>query len=108
MVAATGLRKENNVEPQAPSPSRGEVLARYRRLREISKRHLSDAMKYLSQDTILHHARRLGLMLGRTVIVDNMDELAWPTILRFTRLPTDVPGPSIATPDAQVACRGDR
>jgi hypothetical protein len=74
MVAAVGLRKENTVEPQAPSPSRSEVLARYRHLREISKRHHSDAMKYLSQDTILHHARRLGLMLGKTVVLDSMDE----------------------------------
>ncbi len=75
MVAAVGLRQENSVEPQAPPPSRGEVLARYRCLREISKRHHSEAMKYLSQDTILHHARRLGLMLGKSVVLDNVDEL---------------------------------
>lgn len=75
MVAAVGLRNENNVEPPAPAPCRGEVLARYRHLREISKRHLSDAMKFLSQDAILRHARRLGLTLGKTVILDNMDEL---------------------------------
>lgn len=74
-VAAVGLRKEDSVEPQVPLPSRGEVLARYRQLREISKRHLSEAMKYLTQDAILHYARRLGLMLGKTVVVDDMDEL---------------------------------
>jgi hypothetical protein len=75
MVAAIGQRKENTVEPRAPSPSRREVLARYRHLREISKRHLSGAMKFLSQDAILHHARRLGLARGKTVILDSMDEL---------------------------------
>ena len=75
MVAAIGLRKENTVEPQASSPSRSEVLARYRHLREISKRHLSDAMKFLSRDAILHHARRLGLTFGKTLILDNMDEI---------------------------------
>jgi hypothetical protein len=75
MVAAVGLRKENSVEPQAPPPSRGEVLARYRHLREISKRHLSDAMKFLSGDAIVHHARRLGLYVGKTIILDNMDEI---------------------------------
>jgi hypothetical protein len=37
------------------------VLARYRHLREISKRHHSEILKFLSKDTILHHARRLGL-----------------------------------------------
>ena len=75
MVAAVGLRIENTVEPQALSPGRGELLARYRHLREISKQHLSDAMKFLSRDAVMHHARRLGLTLGKTIIVDNMDEL---------------------------------
>jgi hypothetical protein len=75
MVAAIGLRKENAVEPQASSPGRSEVLARYRQLREISKRHLSDAMKFLSPDAILHHAQRLGLARGKTVILDDMDEI---------------------------------
>jgi len=75
MVAAAGLRIENTVEPQALSPGRGELLARYRHLREISKQHLSGAMKFLSRDAILHHARRLGLTFGKTLILDNMDEL---------------------------------
>jgi hypothetical protein len=75
MVAAIGLRRETTVEPQALSPNRGEVLARYRHLREISKRHLSDAMKLLSRDAILHHARRLGLTFGKTLILDNMNEI---------------------------------
>ena len=75
MVAAVGLRRETTVEPQALSPNRGEVLARYRHLREISKRHLSDAMKFLSRDAILHHARRLGLTFGKTLVLDNMDEI---------------------------------
>jgi hypothetical protein len=75
MVAAVGLRIENPVEPQAPSSSRGEVLARYRQLREISKQHHSDAMKFLSQDAILHHARRLGLTIGKLLILDHMGDL---------------------------------
>jgi hypothetical protein len=69
------IHRENTVEAQAPLPSRDEVLARYRHLRQISQRHSSDVMKFLSPDAILHHARRLGLMRGKTVIVDNMDEL---------------------------------
>jgi hypothetical protein len=75
MFAAIGLRKENTVEPRAPSPSRREVLARYRHLREISKHHLSEAMKFLSPDTVLHHARRLGLYVRKTIILDNPDEI---------------------------------
>lgn len=73
MVAAVALRTEDNVEPQVPS--RGEVLARYRHLREISKRHHSDALKLLSRDAILHQARRLGLADGKVLILDSMDEL---------------------------------
>lgn len=73
MVAAVALRTEDNVEPQVPS--RGEVLARYCHLREISKRHHSDALKLLSRDAILHQARRLGLADGKVLILDSMDEL---------------------------------
>ena len=73
MVAAVALRTEGNVEPQVPS--RGEVLARYRHLREISKRHHSDALSLLSRDAILHQARRLGLADGKVLILDSMDEL---------------------------------
>ena len=73
MVAAVALRTEDNTELRLPS--RGEVLARYRHLREISKRHHSDALKLLSRDAILHHARRLGLADGKVLILDSVDEL---------------------------------
>ena len=75
MVAAFGLRKLDAVEPQQPTPSRGEVIARYRQLRAISKRHHSGVMKFLTHGAILHHARRLGLAEGRTIVVDQMDDL---------------------------------
>ncbi len=75
MVAAVALRRENTFEQQAPSPSRDVVLARYRHLREISKRHHSNVMGFLSKDAILHHARRLGLADGKVLVLDSMDEL---------------------------------
>ena len=75
MVAAVAFRTENNVEQHKSSPSRGDVLARYRHLRQICKRHHSDALKLLSRDAILHQARRLGLADGKTFILDSMDEL---------------------------------
>ena len=75
MVAAVALGNENDVERQLPTPSRGEVLARYRHLREISKRHHSKALDFLSADAMLHHARRLGLAVGKTLMLDSMDEL---------------------------------
>ena len=73
MVAAFALLAEDNVEPQVPS--RDEVLARYRHLREISKRHHSEALNLVSQDAILRHARRLGLALGKVLILDDMNQI---------------------------------
>jgi hypothetical protein len=56
-------------------PGRDEMLARYRQLREISKRHHHEMLKHVSGETILHQARRLGLARGKTVILDDMDEM---------------------------------
>jgi hypothetical protein len=75
MIAAVALRKENSAEQPEPLQSRSEVLARYRHLREIGKRHHSDVLKFLTPDAILRGARRLGLARGRTFILDSMDEL---------------------------------
>jgi len=75
MVGAIAIRTENNVERHESSPSRGEVLARYRHLRQICKVHHSDALKLVSRDAILHQARRLGLADGKILILDSMDEL---------------------------------
>src|ERR1700732_616192 len=75
MAAAVALRNENAFEDQAPNPTRGEVLARYRRLREIGKLHHANVMDFLSKDALLPNARRLGLADGRMFILDSMDEL---------------------------------
>jgi hypothetical protein len=75
MVGTIALRKEDAFENQEPTAIRGEVLARYRALREISKRHHSGALDFLSKDAIMHHAHRLGLADGKTLILDCMDEL---------------------------------
>jgi hypothetical protein len=75
MVAAVAFRTENNIEQHEPLPGRGEVLARYRHLREICKRHHSDALKLVSRAAILHQARRLGLADGDFLILDGMNEL---------------------------------
>jgi hypothetical protein len=76
MVAAVALRIEKDIQQHELLPSREEVLARYRHLREICKRHHSDALKLLSRTAILHQARRLGLATdGNFLILDSMDEL---------------------------------
>lgn len=74
MVATLALATENTFQ-QHPSPDRNAALARYRHLREISRRHHSGALKFLAKEAPLHHARRLGLASGRTILLDSMDEL---------------------------------
>src|SRR5262245_19408965 len=60
-----------------PPPARNAVLARYRQLREISKRHHHDILKLISGDAMLQQARRLGLAQGRTLILDDMEEMSY-------------------------------
>jgi hypothetical protein len=70
MVAAVGLQNESTVEQQALPPSRGEVLARYRLLRDSGKRHHSEAMipfrapPACRQQAFEPDRRRFGLMLS--------------------------------------------
>jgi hypothetical protein len=59
------------------SSSREQVLARYRQLREITARHHHDILRCVSADSFLHQARRLGLARGKTLILDDMQELTY-------------------------------
>ncbi len=76
MVAtAAVLRNDNAVASSAALLSRAEVLSRYRQLREISKRHHSAVLDFLSKDAIISQARRLGLAQGETLLLDSVDDL---------------------------------
>ena len=75
MFAAVARSKRNAVENVAAPETRGEVLARYRRLREISKQHHAKAMKLVSRDVMLRNARRLGLAQGTLLILDDMEDM---------------------------------
>ena len=54
---------------------RDEVLTRYRRLRAISTRHHTEAMKFFSRPALLEQARHLGLTMGKTLAAESLDEL---------------------------------
>ena len=75
MGAEVAAREEGAVEDPMAAASRGQVLARYHHLREISKRHHSKLLDFLSRDVVLDHARQLGLAVGRTLVLDRMDDL---------------------------------
>jgi hypothetical protein len=73
---ATAARcADNRLESEVFRPSRDNVLARYRHLREIGKRHHTAVMDYLATDAILQQASRLGLASGRTIMAESEDEL---------------------------------
>jgi hypothetical protein len=75
MALAAPRRELSPVGNDNLLPGRDEVLARYRRLREISVQHHREALRYISGDAMLHQARRLGLAQGKTLILDDMDEM---------------------------------
>ena len=72
---AIALRKHSTLVNDNAPPSRDEVLARYRTFREISKRHHHEVLKLISGDALLRQARRLGLAQGKTLILDDMDQM---------------------------------
>jgi hypothetical protein len=72
---AIALRKHSTLVNDNAPPSRDQVLARYRTLREISKRHHHEVLKLISGDALLRQARRLGLAQGKTLILDDIDEM---------------------------------
>ena len=75
MPPAPALRQHDTLTADDAPSSRGEVLARYRRFREISKRHHHETLKLISGDALLHQARRLGLARGKTLILDDVNEM---------------------------------
>jgi hypothetical protein len=74
MSAALALRPP--VAGRDAMPERGEIVARYRCLREISKRHHHGVLDgHVSSEALLQPARRLGLADGNTLFLDDIDEL---------------------------------
>ena len=87
MVASAALR--NPVDQQKPTLRRNEVLARYRRLREISKQHHFAIMKLISRDAMLRHAHGLGLAVGKTLVLDKIEDLSLAYDLAIYTAPAD-------------------
>jgi hypothetical protein len=75
MALAVTLREHHMLANDNAPSSRGEVVARYRQLREISKKHHHEVLKFISGDALLHQGRRLGLAQGKTLILDDVQEM---------------------------------
>src|SRR5258708_20676199 len=89
MADAVTLLERDSLEDRPSSPSRAELLARYRRLREISRHHHREVLNFISQDAILQHARRLGLARGKTLLLDDPDELNYAFDLAIHTAPAE-------------------
>jgi hypothetical protein len=69
--------------------TRDDILAAYLHLREISKRLHEEVLESVSGDTLLKYARRLGLAQGKTLILDNADEIYYVYDLAIYTAPAD-------------------
>jgi hypothetical protein len=85
---ALALREDRALDSDTPPATRDAVLARYRRFREISMRHHHEIMSFISGDALLHQARRLGLAQGKTLILDDMEEMNYVYDLAIHTAPT--------------------
>jgi hypothetical protein len=75
-MAFTAALRELGIARADDAPSsRDDVLARYRRFREISKRHHDGVLALVSSDALLKQARRLGLARGKTLMLEDMEEM---------------------------------
>src|SRR4051812_39988958 len=55
--------------------TRDQLLQRYRHLRAISTGHHSGALKFLSRQALLEHAKRLGLATGLMLVAESEAEM---------------------------------
>lgn len=75
MPMTSALALQNQHPAVDASLNRAEVLDRYRALRELSKQLNAEIMDCISHDAILREARKLGLTRGRTLILEDFEEL---------------------------------
>jgi hypothetical protein len=74
--------------PASPGPAdREQVVARYRHLRAVSRRMHNEVCRLIPTSAMLDLTGRLGMRDGRTIVLDNEDELALPTDLAVYTAP---------------------
>jgi hypothetical protein len=88
---ATSLAlEENHVATAPPSGlNRDAIIARYRKLRAISRAHNLAAIDCVSPSAMLQQGRRLGLVEGQTLMLDDMDDMALVFDLAIYTAPAD-------------------
>jgi len=69
--------------------TRDDIVDRYLHLREISKKLHDGALNFISDDALLNCARRLGLAQGKTLLLDDADEIYYIYDLAVYTAPPD-------------------
>ena len=64
--------------PGPPPVPRSEILARYRRLRQISKEQHEAVLDIIAPNVLLDWARRLDLTEGKAIVLENDNEMTLP------------------------------
>lgn len=78
MALAVTLREHNTLANDNAPSSRGEVLARYRHLREISKRHHHEVLQFMSGDALFCIRHAGGMAPARDRQPGFERRMAWP------------------------------
>jgi len=89
MAASALARQQLELDILPALRTREEITGRYRHLREVSRRINEGLLKLVSGNTIVKQARRLGLTLGRTLLLDTMDQMAFLFDLAIYTAPPD-------------------
>jgi hypothetical protein len=99
---ASLLRLQPPVRPTSPPGlpplSRTEILARYRRLRQISKQQHEAVLDIIAADVLLDWAKRIDMTDGKAIVLENDMEKTLPQDLAIYLLARAAPTRSTATP----------
>jgi hypothetical protein len=87
MARAAAVREHNALTNDNAPLDRDALLARYRQLREISIRHHRQILESISTDALLHQASRLGLARGKTLLLEEMEDMSYACDLAIHTAP---------------------
>ena len=88
-ITADILKHGGSAISSTASVDRATFLARYRRLREIGTQHHFAMLDFVSQSAIIAQARRLSLVAGKALVLNDMDEMNLVFDLLFYTAPKD-------------------
>jgi len=88
LAAPLARPEQSQIGQPEPMMTRDQVLARYRRLRAISKAHNNAVFQFLSPGAVMQHVRRLGLgYRGRVIIASDSEATLASDLAVYTAPP---------------------